>query len=191
MSWNSTARCKMKCPRCDKALKTRTIETVEIDECVGCNGIWFDQDELRKAKDETNPDLNWMDFELWKHQDRFHVAAKPIKCPKCKEEMVAIDYDKTKVEIDYCIECKGVWLDAGEFEKIIDALTEELSTKSASEYVKDTLEEAKNIITGSEPSISEWKDFLTVLRMLEYRILSENPRVAKALTDIQVTSPFR
>jgi len=179
----------MKCPRCGKELQTRTIGTVEVDECIGCKGIWFDEDELRKAKDETNSDLNWMDFELWKHQDRFHVATKPVACPKCSVEMAAIDYDKSTVEVDCCTKCKGVWLDADEFKKIIDALTEELLTKSFSEYVKASVEEAKEIITGAERFISEWKDFLTVIRMLQYRILTENPRVSKALADIQAASP--
>ena len=179
----------MKCPRCDKELETRTIGTVKIDECVGCKGVWFDEDELRKAKDETDADLNWMDFELWKHQDRFHVSTKPSTCPKCNVDMAAIDYDRTKVEVDYCTKCKGVWLDADEFKKIIDALTEELLAKSVSEYVKASVEEAKEIIAGPERFISEWKDFLTVIRMLQYRILTKNPRVSKALADIQAAGP--
>ncbi len=179
----------MKCPRCDKELETRTIGTVEVDECVGCKGIWFDEDELRKAKNATDADLNWMDFELWKHQDRFHVATKPIACPRCNVEMAAIDYDKSKVEVGYCTKCKGTWLDGDEFKKIIDILTEELLTKSVSEYVKASVHEAKEIITGPERFISEWKDFLTVLRMLEYRILTRNPRVAEALAAIQAAGP--
>jgi Zn-finger nucleic acid-binding protein len=179
----------MKCPRCEKELETRTIGAVEVDECLGCQGIWFDKDELRKAKDETNSDLNWMDFELWKHQDLFHVATKPVACPKCNVEMAAIDYDKSKVEVDCCAKCKGVWLGGDEFKKIIDALTEEFLTKDVSEYVKASVEEAKEVITGPERFISEWKDFLTVLRMLEYRILTKNPRVSKALADIQAAGP--
>lgn len=180
----------MNCPRCHKKLKTQKIGAVDIDECSGCKGMWFDKDELRKAKDETDPDLNWMDFELWKHQDRFHVVAKPIKCPKCNNTMAAINYGKTKIEVDYCTHCRGVWLDAGEFKKIIEALTEELETKSVSEYLKSSIEEAKEIITGSESFISEWKDFLTVIRMLQYRILVSNPKVSKGLANIQARSPF-
>lgn len=181
----------MKCPRCSKDLRLRRVGAVEIDECVSCKGIWFDEDELRKAKDETDRDLNWMDFELWKHQDRFHVAVKPIKCPKCNVEMAAVDYGKTKVEIDCCTKCKGVWLDAQEFKKIVEALTEELLTKSVQDYVRASVEEAREIVTGPENFISEWKDLLTVVRMLEYRILTKNPRVSKALADIQAHIPIR
>ena len=181
----------MKCPRCSNDLQKRTIGAVEIDECGSCKGIWFDEGELRKAKDETDPDLHWMDFELWKHPDRFHVAVKPIKCPQCDVQMASIDYGETRVEVNYCTKCKGVWLDTDEFKKIIDALTDELLTKSVRDYVRSSVEEAKEIVAGPENFMSEWKDFLTVVRMLEYRILTKNPRVSKALADIQTYTPIR
>jgi Zn-finger nucleic acid-binding protein len=180
----------MKCPRCDEELQSRTIGTVRIEECPQCRGIWLDEDDLRRAKDEADPDLRWMDFGLWKHEDRFAIATKPVRCPRCKIEMAAVDYDNTKVVVDCCAKCKGVWLDGAEFSKIIDALSEELLTKSVSDYARVSLKEAEEIITGPEGLVSEWKDFLTVLRMLEYRVFSKNPTVNKALSEIQARSPF-
>jgi len=42
-----------------------------------------------------------------------------MKCPKC--EVVELTMaDRTGVEIDYCAACRGVWLDRGELDKIID-----------------------------------------------------------------------
>jgi Zn-finger nucleic acid-binding protein len=181
----------MKCPRCGDELQKRKIGAVEVGECAACKGIWFDEGELGKAKDETDPDLNWLDFELWQHEDEFHVAVRPIKCPRCDVQMAAIEYGTTKVEINYCTKCKGVWLDTDEFKKIIDALIEELLTKSVHDYVRASVDEAKEIVAGPESAMSEWKDFLTVVRMLEYRILSKNPRVSKALTAIQTNIPIR
>jgi Zn-finger nucleic acid-binding protein len=166
-------------------MQNRSIKSVNVDECSSCNGVWFDEDELRKAKDKTDSDLNWMDFELWKHGDRFRVSAKPVKCPKCSIDMAAIVYGETGVEIDHCVKCKGIWLDGGEFKKIIEALTDELETKSALEYVRASLDEALEIFTGPESFISEWRDFLTVMTMLEYRILTENPELSKKLVAYQ------
>lgn len=180
----------MKCPRCQTELQTRPTDGVEIDECPSCQGIWFDNDELRRVKDETDNDLNWMDFELWKHEDRFRIAAKPIDCPKCEVAMVAIDYDETGVEIDFCTKCRGVWLDAGEFEKIINSLSEELLGKDVPDYLRASLAEAKEIITGPESFFSEWKDFTTVLRMLQYRLLGENPKFGGALATFQAKTQF-
>lgn len=180
----------MICPKCNQDLQTQIAGTVEIDVCEKCNGIWFDEDELRKCKDQADMDLNWMDFDLWKHEGHFRVSEHEHKCPKCQIEMAAIDYDKTDIEIDFCVKCKGVWLDGGEFEKIIDSLAEELLTKSSLEYLKTTLSEAKEIITGPEGFISEWRDFLTVIKFLETRFFIENPKLAEILKNFQKNSPF-
>ena len=40
-----------------------------------------------------------------------------MKCPICSVEMKLTQRDD--VEIDYCPQCRGVWLDRGELEKII------------------------------------------------------------------------
>ena len=37
-----------------------------------------------------------------------------MDCPVCKTPMIVLEYDA--VEADYCTECEGVWLDAGELE---------------------------------------------------------------------------
>jgi Zn-finger nucleic acid-binding protein len=99
--------------------------------------------------------------------------------------LVAIDYSTTGVEIDYCPGCNGTWLDKGEFKNIIEALTNELETKSFSEYVKSSIEEAKEIITGPEPFLSEWKDLSTVLRMMQYRLLVGNPKLLDTVVTMQ------
>jgi len=42
-----------------------------------------------------------------------------MDCPVCKEPMVVLELHE--VEIDHCIECKGVWLDAGELELLLES----------------------------------------------------------------------
>lgn len=44
------------------------------------------------------------------------VAAMP--CPVCKTALALSD--REGIEIDYCPSCRGVWLDRGELDKIID-----------------------------------------------------------------------
>ena len=42
-----------------------------------------------------------------------------MKCPKC--EVVELSMaDRAGVEIDFCVACRGVWLDRGELDKIIE-----------------------------------------------------------------------
>ncbi len=42
-----------------------------------------------------------------------------MKCPMCKEVDLVMS-DRQGVEIDYCPGCRGVWLDRGELDKIIE-----------------------------------------------------------------------
>lgn len=41
-----------------------------------------------------------------------------MKCPNCNETLIMAD--RQGIEIDYCPNCRGVWLDRGELDKIID-----------------------------------------------------------------------
>lgn len=45
-----------------------------------------------------------------------------MKCPVDNETLVMAD--RNGVEIDYCPKCRGVWLDRGELDKIIDRASE-------------------------------------------------------------------
>lgn len=44
-----------------------------------------------------------------------------MPCPVCKVPLVMSD--RQRVEIDYCPQCRGVWLDRGELDKIIERST--------------------------------------------------------------------
>jgi Zn-finger nucleic acid-binding protein len=131
------------CPVDGHDLKPAKLLTLQIDQCPDCKGVWLDRDELRLAKDHADPDLNWVDFEIWKHPDLFTVEPRHLKCPQGHSELVAVRYGETKVTVDYCGTCQGVWLDRGEFKRIIDALENEVTSKTASEYINASIQEAK------------------------------------------------
>ena len=42
-----------------------------------------------------------------------------MKCPVCKDIDLVMS-ERQGVEIDYCPSCRGVWLDRGELDKIIE-----------------------------------------------------------------------
>ncbi len=42
-----------------------------------------------------------------------------MKCPNCKDISLTMS-ERSGVEIDYCPECRGVWLDRGELDKILE-----------------------------------------------------------------------
>jgi len=37
-------------------------------------------------------------------------------CPKCHVPMIVVEYDD--VELDYCLQCEGLWFDSGEIELV-------------------------------------------------------------------------
>ena len=41
-----------------------------------------------------------------------------MDCPVCKSAMIVLEL--AEVEIDYCTDCGGVWLDAGELELLLE-----------------------------------------------------------------------
>lgn len=45
-----------------------------------------------------------------------------MKCPNCNETLIMAD--RQGIEIDYCPNCRGVWLDRGELDKIIERTAE-------------------------------------------------------------------
>ena len=130
----------MKCPRCKNSLKTIEYEGIRIETCTKCEGEWLDADELghiTKAR-EVRFDVN---------ERRALAAATRITgvvledvdddlaCPKCSGQTDPINYGgDTGIIIDRCTDCHGIWLDAGEIEKIQmliegweDGLTDDLA----------------------------------------------------------------
>jgi len=45
-----------------------------------------------------------------------------MKCPVCPDSTLAMS-NREGIEIDYCPQCRGVWLDRGELDKIIERTT--------------------------------------------------------------------
>ena len=56
-----------------------------------------------------------------------------MKCPSCDELLVMSD--RQGVEIDYCPKCRGVWLDRGELDKIIERSS--MSSQSQGSRIPD------------------------------------------------------
>jgi Zn-finger nucleic acid-binding protein len=46
-----------------------------------------------------------------------------MKCPVCPESTLVMS-ERKGVEIDYCPQCRGVWLDRGELDKLIERAAE-------------------------------------------------------------------
>lgn len=56
-----------------------------------------------------------------------------MKCPVCKDVALVIS-ERKGIEIDYCPDCRGIWLDRGELDKIIAKSAEEIRPSQSQDY---------------------------------------------------------
>ena len=59
-----------------------------------------------------------------------------MKCPSCSDVTLLIS-NRTNVEIDYCPQCRGVWLDRGELDKIIERSEAQADVPLRSQTVRE------------------------------------------------------
>jgi hypothetical protein len=57
-------------------------------------------------------------------------------CPVCRVDLVMSD--RQGIEIDYCPQCRGVWLDRGELDKIIERAAADRADAQESDYQRES-----------------------------------------------------
>ncbi|HOK00769.1 MAG TPA: zf-TFIIB domain-containing protein [Candidatus Pacearchaeota archaeon] len=173
-----------KCPICKISLESAILCNTEIDYCPRCFGLWFEEDELRWAKDEKDKDLNWLDIDLWKDPKKFKVSYGIRLCPSCRLPLYEVYYGDSKIIVDVCNICKGVWLDRGEFKKIIDYLKEKQKYEILNNYSENLLKQGIEIFLGPDSLKEEISDFLTVLKFLKYNLIIKHPTISKIISEL-------
>ncbi|RLC40112.1 MAG: hypothetical protein DRH33_00990 [Candidatus Nealsonbacteria bacterium] len=172
----------MHCPLCKVNLKKTVFNGVEVDYCPRCLGLWFEKDELRQAKDEKDKNLNWLDIDLWKEKGKFKISPGKKLCPSCQAPLYEVCYGDSNVKVDLCNLCEGIWLDRGEFKKIIGYLREKEKEEILKNYFKNLIEEGMEIFTGPETFREEIGDFLTVLKLLNYKFATQHQLLSKIIS---------
>lgn len=120
---------KRPCPRCKVEMVAVMLgvagQQVEIDQCKGCQGLFFDPGELETILDGLETQATAVDhrqlltlIEQETPTDDFQqVAYAP--CPDCAKLMNRRSYgQRSGVIVDDCRE-HGVWLDGGELRRLI------------------------------------------------------------------------
>jgi Zn-finger nucleic acid-binding protein len=129
------------CPRCWVEMKKEVVEVlgpnVIIDVCPQCQGIWFDDNELKKVLGDRKL-ANY----LTKHIGT--QSKSKLVCPRCGG-LMDLEYAQD-VEIDVCLDCHGAWLDYGELER--------LKEKSEAGYTGDKEQKAED----------EWEEMMAKRR---------------------------
>lgn len=103
------------CPNCGGKFEAVTIGSYTVDRCGQCAGLWLDERELEKVLR--------MDHRALK-QKRTETAAalggarKKGKCPRCGGTLIQLTNLRANVKTDSCTVCYGVFLDAGELDRL-------------------------------------------------------------------------
>ncbi len=98
-----------RCPKCNSKLEVVISNSVHLDKCLECGGIWFDREELKSA---LYKDIHPLLDELVDNLDS-EFNKKTGECPLCNIELeTKTFFDNFKLES--CKSCNGIWLDKGE-----------------------------------------------------------------------------
>jgi Zn-finger nucleic acid-binding protein len=174
----------MFCSACKIELSKVILHNVEIDYCSKCLGFWFEEDELRLAKDNKDKDLNWLDIDLWQNESKFKIACCRKICPECRVSLYEVEYDNSGIKIDLCNLCQGVWLDRGEFKKIIDSLKKRADYEILNNYTKSLVKEFWEVFIGPENLREEISDLFTILKLLNYKFAVKHPVITKIISGL-------
>jgi Zn-finger nucleic acid-binding protein len=105
----------MRCVKCPGKLITVRVESVDVDQCDRCGGIWFDAHELERVLGRGRGHLEAL---AKRGAPRPDDDARRGHCPRCGGEgyLVQIASPNAQVHIDTCAICGGKWLDGGEID---------------------------------------------------------------------------
>jgi uncharacterized protein len=168
----------MICPKCDGvAMESVEVHSVKIERCPECGGSWYDQGELTALKDqESHGDFQWLDGGLWQDAKQVTVdEASRYRCPVDGAPLATVHYGDPQIDVDVCPVCFGLWLDRGEYEKVIGRLEKQVDGETLAEYLVDMEREFVDLFTGEHNLKKELADLGKVFYLLKLRFAAEHP----------------
>jgi Zn-finger nucleic acid-binding protein len=156
---------------------------MEFEECPKCHGMWLTKDELRKLKNEVGiGQLHWLNSEVDDLEKTAAVAGMHA-CPKKDGgKLVSVSFGKSSVVLDWCPKCHGVWLDRGEYDKVMEYLTNELGNSTMKDVEKEIADEVKKLWKGGpEGRLAEIGDIAAAVTTLINFAIFEHPTLTKAM----------
>lgn len=124
-----------------------------------------------------------------------------MNCPHCKNPMIVLEL--ADVETDFCPECEGIWLDAGELELLIEdssAKDELLNSFKTDRQIKEKAircpicrtkmgkvyvgKEQKIIIDECKHGHGLWFDKGEILEVIEMGSINKENEIIKLLTEM-------
>lgn len=174
----------MTCPFCKINLEESILSGVSVHYCSRCLGLWFEEGELRWAKDKKDEDLKWFDVDLWQDLGKFKISRDRKLCPKDRLPLYEVSYGDSDVSVDVCNICRGIWLDRGEFAGIMEYLAKKTNFEILNNYLRNLKEELWEVFAGPELLREEILDFLAILKMLKYKFAAQYPNISRIISKL-------
>jgi Zn-finger nucleic acid-binding protein len=113
----------MKCPVCRELMIVVEHESIELDHCVKCEGVWFDAGELELLLESAQLEGSSLSLDSVLSSPEAKSAERKRRCPICGRKMkkATVGHDP-EVLIDACPNGDGLWFDSGEVGQLITQL---------------------------------------------------------------------
>lgn len=110
---------RVQCPKCiTRSLDATRVRGVEVDQCPGCRGIWFDEAELATLLEAKPDDLK----PLARGRSDPQADQRRGRCPRDGQGLLRVRSTRNaRLVVDVCPQCRGLWLDGGEFLELLAA----------------------------------------------------------------------
>jgi len=110
----------MKCPDCDVELAQKKRDGVEMEVCSSCQGMWLTRQELTELEDEV---FDFGDDE----KGSLMLDSQPSTrhCPECGKLMRTFEYRFYDLDLEFCEDQHGYWLDADEDKRVLELMKKE------------------------------------------------------------------
>lgn len=123
------------CPKCNTVLDRKVIRRVEVDQCSGCGGLWLDRGELVKLKLMAGRRTIKRLAEPRELARKVPPTSDRVRlpCPVCNGVLAPLRVNE--VAVDICSSCRGLFLDKGELDPVIDAMGEGLDAATLDKLI--------------------------------------------------------
>lgn len=129
------------CPRCGLLLDDHRLDGLRVYQCHQCTGHAVNLAQLRTRMPADGYRRMW--------QAARSAPAEGPGCSVCSKPMRAVMAGKPAVEIDVCIGCQMLWLDAGEQEKL-GMSAPPPGTRAAMSVEKQAAHQAADVLLAQE-----------------------------------------
>lgn len=109
----------LSCPDCGRPMQPYRCDTVTIDMCADCAGIWFDSKEIGIFRQALSR-FDYTQMKIDPPSTSVPDAIRLYECPRCLEPLCKGTFGyNSGVHVHSCTTCRGLWVPLTEIVNLI------------------------------------------------------------------------